>query len=164
MARTTRIFDTWLAVYNLLAQPQLWPANPLTDDLPTVIFGDDMAIRQEAVFIVTAPTDDGATAERVTSGRPGHNEVFTIQILIGSRVSGTPQLDALRRLQELVAVVETQLRDPATGKMAGGFDTTVPGVMWWEITSIQPQLFPLTEPESGFSGVASIDVQFTARI
>jgi hypothetical protein len=164
MARTTRIFDTWLAMYELLNQPQLWPPNPITGELPTIIFGDDMAIREEAVFIVTAPTDDGATTERVTSGRPGHDEVFTIQILIGSRVSSTPQIDALHRLQELVAVVEGQLRDQSTGKMAGDFNTTVPGVLWWEITSIQPQLFPLTEPESGFSGVASIDVRFTTRI
>lgn len=162
--RTTRIFDTWLAMFDLLNVPSKWPAHQLTGKQPDIVFGDDSAIMQESVFVLCQNPDDGSAFDRETSGSPGFDERFVIRILIGSRVPGVDQRQALARLKELVAVVETELRNPANGRPAGEFHTSVPGVMTWHVSRISPSVFPLTEPEAGWSGVAQVDVTFMARI
>ena len=160
--RTTTIFAAFLALHDLL-EAQTWPPHPTTGEAPLVHFGDTKDVLQEGIFIMGAPAVD---TERTwaTLGAPSVDEKFTLRVRIGARVIGQSRREAVARIDELHAVVETALRDQTTGKPTTYFVTAVGGVQYLTvaIASTAPAFGPL--PDGGDGAGADIDFAFKARI
>jgi len=158
---TTRVFAAWRELYKLLSDAP-FPSHPRLAQPPTIIWGDDTEPRDEAIYITgTAP--DRSASTWGTYGAPSLDETFTLRIIVGTKVSGTKREETYERLEELVNVIETSLRDQTNGRPAGGFSATVPGVLHWRVANINPEIYPLPG-NAGFGGYAEVDVAFTARI
>lgn len=168
MKHTTLIFDCWERLYEALGglpdggPSPAWPAHPTTGDLPTVAFG---GIRDEMLEMVTLPgrpVTDQATQRWITSGRPSKEEDFTLDVVLWTDVPGTTALEANRRLRELVAVVETALRDQVTGRPIDiGMDQT-DGLKQWGVGQVVPNVYPLVA--EGFGASCRIGVEFMTRL
>lgn len=156
--RTTALLDTWTALHDLLVA-QVWPPHETTMAEPEVIFGDAPNYPLEAVIVfgVPARTD----TRWATMGAPSRDEDFTLQVSISTRVQGQTRQQVVARLGVLAAVVEDAVRDTSTGRQTGGFEATVPGVLWWGTRGLLPQVVATDE---GFVGRFDIDIAFRARI
>lgn len=155
------VLDAWAELYELLAPSTLWPAHPVTGHVPVVVWGDDVEIFDEAVFVL-GEVPVGSQIEWATYGAPSMTERFTLRVFIGSKVPGTKREEAFARLKQLVQVVETALRDQTTGRPAGGFSASVPGVLQWRVARITPRMW--VEPDVGHAANADIDIEFVTRI
>lgn len=159
MKRTSRVFACWEHLHSIVAGAA-WTPHPMTGEVPPVLFGDAVEVPNECVIVVGVPADR-PTADWATMGTPSQDEDFTLQVWVSTRVPGLDRQAAFARLEELCDLIQTVLRDPVTGRPAGGFTTAVEGVLWHRVTSVAPQLLPMTE---GFGGFADIDISFHARL
>ncbi len=161
---TSRIFDAWDALYDYLDNLD-WPANPTTFEAVTangdhaVWYGDMPEPRKEAVIvagIVAAPS----TSTNATMGSSNSmTNTFSLRVNVGTR---GPDIRTVRaRIAELLEVIQVGLRSSVSGRPAGDFNTTVPGVQWWRVLDFTTEIGPL---DDGYSAWAEVDVEFHCYI
>ena len=159
MKQTSRVFACWEALYDVLNESN-WSPHPSTGELPTIVFGDTTDPTNDMVIVEGVPAD-APTQEWATMGSPSQDEQFVLRVLVGSNVPGLTQAEVFARVADLADVVQAALRDQTTGRPAGEFTTTVPGVLWHRVGRIAPQLY--AGPE-GYGAYAEIDITFRVRL
>lgn len=159
--------DTWVALYRLLAAAS-WPLHPSTGRKVGVFFADTPEPLSEGVCVLAPPRTDEVWATYGAS--VSKDEAFTLRVIVGTKVPGTQNrqdpnavaLAALTRLLALCDVVFTELRSPTSGRPAGGFSTTVPGIISWGVDGFTD--FDIGAMPEGYGGIAEIAVNFQGRL
>lgn len=169
--QTSRVLDTWDALYDLVDNLP-WTAHPSTQSAPagptdafgvthSAWYGDLDEPKDEAIVVVGVAANDPALEVSTFGSSSSTEEEFTLRIIIGTRVQGLSVREVRARLGELCNILQEGLRSPLSGRPAGGFNTTVPGVLWWRMTRFAPQVGPI---ENGYAGYAELDFLFHAHI
>jgi hypothetical protein len=112
----------------------------------------------EYVLVLTsAPMD---SQQVWASMRKDRTEEFTITVDCGTTVPGRTVRQALERIEELTATVETALRDvadPSEGNLLADFKGS------WEVISVEPWIGPRAEGD-GFDASCALSIRVRARI
>lgn len=129
----------------------------------SVYIGATGAEGADYVAVGTTPASPVAQEQRTGNRR---NEEIPLRFVVQSDCAHKTSLAALRRLGELVAVVEAAFRDQTTGaplplNEVDGLGTDVVLNRATSLT-IDPRVYPL--PSGGWGAQATVDLPITTRI
>lgn len=161
MAKSTlRVFACWGALYDDLSAAT-WTPHPSTGDRPLVDFGLPLEFAGEAI-VVPGKVPARSQAQWATQGSPGQNETFRLLVGVTTRVSGTTAVEARVRLEELCDIVQSTVRNQATGQPDGAhLQALAVPTMRWIVASVDPAIYPW---QDGFAGDATFEIEFATRI
>lgn len=159
---TSRVPDTWFALYQLLTVQTYPRGEGIPDDIPVVFAAADRPLLEAIVVVGSPPTQ--ASLDWVTN--LSEEEMFTLQVRIVTELPGRTVEQAFARMRELGDVIQNALRDPATGRITNAFNGAsathpVPGVISWRLAQYRSQGYLTT---AGMAAVAELDFLFKARI
>jgi hypothetical protein len=155
---TSRTFDVMERLYTLLNEETVWPPHPQSSEVPLVVLGGLVTEASREPVVIQGTPPDIPELDWAVLGKVGVDERFAVRVLVSTMVPGVTGIIALRRLRDLVHIVEVKLRDQSTGRPAGELPAEC---TYWRVGRISPQLSLGVE---GVIGDAAIDVLVTARI
>lgn len=142
-----------------------WPALSSNPDGVEVLFGDlGGAPGKERVVVVGEVVDDDE--QHVTMGRSSKEQTFTVMVEVYTAVAGRTALEAFERCGELVAHLDTLIRDPTTGVPVIPAAARAAGIYRWTIAGVRtaPVLPVAGDGTEGYVAAAEVRVAVKAHI
>ena len=112
--RTSTVIDSLLDVHQRLRDLS-YPPSSDTNQIPQVFFlGYWSEMSNEYIHLVGRVPDD--TIDHAGAGPSTRDEVYVLQVEVGTQVRGRDGVEAVTRLKEITDVVEAAFRHPTTGQ------------------------------------------------
>ena len=153
---TSAIFNAWLGLGEFLRSID-WPGHPTTGETPSVNVGDLVAEPDAESIHLVGRADDPADQDWFSFGEGAEkDESFALRIVVYTSCYGEDGTDTVRRLAELVGLIESGLRSATSGRPIG-LTFTEQQCIDWSVVAVDPAVFPSTE---GWAGYCSVVVAF----
>lgn len=156
---TTSVFDALLECDTLL-RSLTFPLSFDTNERPVVFFlGEYNDAEREYIWLVGKVPDNDI--EHQGSGPSTRQEVYELQIQVGTVLPGATGRESVQRCKALTAVVESAFRDPVSGQpVLLGLDGRQ--IARGGVQRVEVNAYP--NADSGWACIADLFVRIYARI